>query len=126
MTLQPSQAINLNSGERRDVSELTGLVAMAGIGHPPRFFATLRKLGANVKVEQGFADHKEFKSSDLMGLAGQGEHLIMTEKDAVKCAEFSQSNWWYLPVSARFAPQDSQRIIGRIKEVIANNGPSSA
>ena len=41
MRLVPGLAVNLRTGERRDVSQLSNIVAMAGIGHPPRFFATL-------------------------------------------------------------------------------------
>jgi tetraacyldisaccharide 4'-kinase len=49
MHLQPGLAINLVTGERRSVAELPSLVAMAGIGHPPRFFATLEQCGARLK-----------------------------------------------------------------------------
>lgn len=50
MRLQPGLAINLVTGERRSVSELPSLVAMAGIGHPPRFFATLEQCGARLET----------------------------------------------------------------------------
>lgn len=48
MQLRPGLAVNLLTGERRDVAELPGLVAMAGIGHPPRFFSTLEACGARL------------------------------------------------------------------------------
>ena len=48
MQLQPGMAINLLTGERQAVSRLPALVAMAGIGHPPRFFATLEQCGARL------------------------------------------------------------------------------
>jgi len=38
MALKPGQAVNLLTGEQRDITALPCLVAMAGIGHPPRFF----------------------------------------------------------------------------------------
>lgn len=37
MHLLPGQAVNLRTGMRCDVAQLEHVVAMAGIGHPPRF-----------------------------------------------------------------------------------------
>lgn len=48
MRLEPGLAVNLRTGERRDVAQLPNIVAMAGIGHPPRF-ATLKACGASVQ-----------------------------------------------------------------------------
>ncbi|EEW05792.1 Tetraacyldisaccharide-1-P 4'-kinase [Vibrio mimicus VM603] len=126
MHLQPADAINLQTGERCAVSKLTRLCAMAGIGHPSRFFNALRELNADLVHCQGFADHQAFDAAQLNQLAQQGDHLIMTEKDAVKCAEFAQPNWWYLPVSAQFAPEAEQRIVDKIKEVMEQYGSPSA
>lgn len=127
MSLEPDLAINLVSGKRVPVSELKhDLVAMAGIGHPPRFFKTLEELGAKPSVTQGFADHKEFEPSQLEALAQQGQHLIMTEKDAVKCTEYAQDNWWYLPVSATFSLEDKAHILNKIIEVKEKYGSPSA
>lgn len=126
MTLQPDQAVNLVTKQQVAVSELTNLVAWAGIGHPPRFFNTLAQLGAKPVVTQGFADHKNFDVSELTSLAKRGDNVIMTEKDAVKCTGFAQSNWWYLPVSAHIAAEDEQCIVDTIKEVMEQYGSPSA
>jgi len=127
MVLKPTQAVNMKTGQRLSVMELKdNLVAMAGIGHPPRFFKTLEQLGAKPSYQQGFADHKDFELSDLEALAAKGEHLIMTEKDAVKCAHYAKENWWYLPVSAEFEDADKARILNKIKEVKEQYGSSSA
>lgn len=101
MQLQPGLAVNLRSGERRDVAQLTSLVAMAGIGHPPRFFATLESCGAVLKSTVPLADHQALSHAQVAGLVTGDETLIMTEKDAVKCRAFAEDNWWYLPVDAR-------------------------
>ncbi len=126
MSLLPSKAINLKTKQHSDVSELKELVAFAGIGHPQRFFNTLSTLNADVKVTKGFADHQDFDQKELEALAQQGANVIMTEKDAVKCREFAQDNWWYLPVSAQFDSNDAEEILNRIKEVKATYGSSSA
>lgn len=127
MRLQPQKAVNLLTGERADVTELNdGLVAMAAIGHPPRFFNTLQQLGANLLHAQSFADHEEIQPSRLDELASKGQHLIMTEKDAVKCAEHAKANWWFLPVSASFGQQDQTHILNTIKEVKEKYGSPSA
>lgn len=126
MSLAPEKAINLKTHQHIDVSELKALVAFAGIGHPPRFFHTLNVMNADVKVTKGFADHQDFDQQELEALAQQGANVIMTEKDAVKCRDYAQDNWWYLPVSAQFNSNDAERILNRIKEVKATYGSPSA
>ena len=126
MSLAPEKAINLKTKQQVEVSELNDLVAFAGIGHPPRFFNTLSDMNADVKVTKGFADHQDFDQQELETLAQQGANVIMTEKDAVKCREYAQNNWWYLPVSAQFETSDAERILNRIKEVKATYGSPSA
>ncbi len=125
MQLQPSMAVNLTTGERKQVSELSNLVAFAGIGHPQRFFNTLDALDADVVKTQGFSDHQAITKQQVNGLLQHGDHVIMTEKDAVKCATFGESNWWYLPVSAQL-PEDAQQIIRKIIEVKEHYGSSSS
>ncbi|MNH26768.1 Tetraacyldisaccharide 4'-kinase [compost metagenome] len=73
--------------------------AMAGIGHPPRFFATLESLGYTLKQGVGYADHQAFDGAELLARFDK-RPLLMTEKDAVKCRAFAPDHWWYLPVSA--------------------------
>ncbi|MCG3728057.1 tetraacyldisaccharide 4'-kinase [Vibrio cincinnatiensis] len=126
MTLAPSLAINLVTGERAELGQLTHLVAWAGIGHPERFFKTLETLGVDPVFTHGFADHQAFDESQLKALAEKGDNVIMTEKDAVKCTGFAEANWWYLPVSAQIASNDKQCILKKIKEVMEQYGSSSA
>lgn len=126
MTLKPSLAVNVISGERIDVAALSRLVAWAGIGHPARFFNTLHQLGASLILTHDFADHQAFDETTLRELASQGDNVIMTEKDAVKCTDFAAKNWWYLPVSAEISPTDQQCILDKIKEVMEHYGPPSA
>ncbi|GHA37552.1 tetraacyldisaccharide 4'-kinase [Photobacterium aphoticum] len=127
MHLAPSALINLQSGARCEANTLNGdVVAMAGIGHPPRFFNTLASLGVQPVVCQPFADHKAFSEQELHQLSARGQHLLMTEKDAVKCHTFALPNWWYLPVDAVLPPEQAERLINRIIKVKEEYGSSSA
>ena len=116
MHLQPGLAINLVTGERRSVSELPSLVAMAGIGHPPRFFATLEQCGARLKKRVPLADHQALVEGQVAALTVPGQSLIMTEKDAVKCRAFAKDNWWCLPVDAELSGEQPEHLL---KELIA-------
>ncbi len=71
--------------------------AVAGIGHPPRFFDALRALDIDV-VAHAFLDHHRYSAADLA--FGDGLPVLMTEKDAVKCRAFAQAHWWSVPVNA--------------------------
>lgn len=63
-------------------------VAYAGIGHPARFFATARSLGATLVETVSFPDHARYTGADadrLLGLAQMhNARLITTEKDHVR------------------------------------------
>ncbi|MEN4872059.1 tetraacyldisaccharide 4'-kinase [Kosakonia cowanii] len=111
MRLRPGLAVNLLTGERRAVNELDQIVAMAGIGHPPRFFATLAECGATLKRSVALADHQALAQKDVDALLQPGETLVMTEKDAVKCRPFAQANWWYLPVDAELAGDAAEKLL---------------
>lgn len=103
MTLQPGMAINLVTGQRATLAQLPPVIAMAGIGHPPRFFTTLKQQGLQPVAEIAFADHHAYSEAELSSLTQPGQCLLMTEKDAVKCRAFARENWWYLPVDAHLA-----------------------
>jgi len=116
MHLQPGMAVNLLTGERKAVEQLPALVAMAGIGHPPRFFATLEQCGARLEKRVPLADHQALAEGQVDALTVPGQSLIMTEKDAVKCRTFAKENWWYLPVDAELSGEQPEHLL---KELLA-------
>lgn len=122
MTLEPDHAINLVTGKRKPVTELGTLTAIAAIGHPPRFFDTLRLMKAEVLVTKGFTDHKALRADDIKPLMTETQSLIMTEKDAVKCRDFAEQNWWYLPVSANISQENTETVLDKINEVLKEYG----
>ena len=79
--------------------------AVAGIGEPARFFRHLEALGLEV-VPHPFPDHHAYAAADLE--FGDGLPVVMTEKDAVKCAQVvapdARQRFWVLPVSAELDP----------------------
>lgn len=111
MQLRPGLAVNLRSGERRDVASFENVVAMAGIGHPPRFFATLESCGVLPVKTVALADHQALTQASVSPLVNPQQTLLMTEKDAVKCRGFAESNWWYLPVDAIMTDERAQQLL---------------
>ena len=111
MQLVPSQAVNLLTGEKRDAASFRDVVAMAGIGHPPRFFATLESLGMTPVKTLSLADHQALTHAQVSAFARPDQILLMTEKDAVKCRPFAQANWWYLPVEAQLGSPAAEKLL---------------
>lgn len=100
MQLQSEVAVPLRGGRPRALASFAGqrVHAVAGIGHPARFFAMLRAWGLGV-VPHAFADHHDYRAEDFA--FGSELPVLMTEKDAVKCAAFA-NDWFYsVPVAAQ-------------------------
>ncbi|MDK9586242.1 tetraacyldisaccharide 4'-kinase [Lelliottia wanjuensis] len=118
MTLKPGLAVNLLTGEHREITQLPSLVAMAGIGHPPRFFATLESNGATLENRIPLADHQALSLESVEPLAAPHQNLIMTEKDAVKCRAFAKANWWYLPVDAELSGDKPEHLLQELMALV--------
>ena len=105
MTLVPDAVYALNQSARRlSLQDFAGqsVLALAGIGHPERFFTMLREHGLQVEG-LNFPDHHDFTARDIPPVRMP---VLMTEKDAVKCQDFAagHDNWFVVPVSACFTP----------------------
>jgi len=87
------------------------LHALAGIGHPERFFRQIEQLGLQVQTH-AFPDHHAFQPSDL-AIAG-ADALLMTDKDAVKCQAFAPPETWVLPVEAQLEPDLAQWLVEKL------------
>jgi tetraacyldisaccharide 4'-kinase len=64
------------------------VLAFAGIGHPEKFFASLREAGVEIRGEQAFPDHHRFRRSEALDLIARAERdglvLATTEKDVAR------------------------------------------
>ncbi|WMY94843.1 MAG: tetraacyldisaccharide 4'-kinase [Arsenophonus sp.] len=118
MELIGNIAINLLSGEKKHILALKEVVVIAGIGNSLRFFSSLKKKGVKPIATYSFADHKNYKLSQLKNLVTNSQILLMTEKDAVKCFNFAQLNWWYLPVNARISKFGVNIILSEMYDLI--------
>ena len=112
-TLEWRSVVNVATGERIaveafDFSRID--CALAGIGHPMRFFDQLRERGFVGKCLD-FPDHHPYAEGDIP----LGNRVLMTEKDAVKCAHFSAAkSFWYVEVAAVWHNNQLEKILSDI------------
>jgi tetraacyldisaccharide 4'-kinase len=85
--------------------------AVAGIGNPQRFFDLLERMGIDA-VPHAFADHHAFVPADL-DFPGASA-IVMTAKDAVKCARFADARLHALDIRAVIDPALVALILERI------------
>ena len=81
--------------------------AVAGIGDPARFFAMLREAGLTV-IEHAMPDHHVYEADDI--LFDDSLPVLMTHKDAVKCAGFADVQHWYVSAELVFHPTAEARV----------------
>ena len=98
MDLVPGEIMPLVCGADKFIdTDQTAIAAVAGIGHPQRFFNTLTDLRVNYNAYV-FPDHHRFQPHDFRM---PELRVVMTEKDAVKCAAFATQSMYFLPVEAK-------------------------
>lgn len=114
--LRAGAMVHLASGREIDAvhwcAEHTRVHAVAGIGNPQRFFATLQALGSET-IDHSFADHHVFTQAELEFV--EPLPVVMTEKDAVKCATFKLASLWFLRVDAQLPDSLLAPLTGKLR-----------
>src|SRR5699024_7979429 len=89
MMLKPTYAMHISTGKRIQWEEWlvkhidTPIAAVAGIGHPKRFFAMLANLDIQIGFTRTLPDHGKITQSDFQDI--NQEIIVVTAKDAMKC-----------------------------------------
>lgn len=118
MQLYPAAVINVLTGERKSITSLTRVVAMAGIGYPSQFFTTLVQYGLNPIKTISFSDHQKYSENMLLSLTKKEEVLLMTEKDAIKCINFAHKHWWYVYAKVKIDYSNAKKLLNNVENVI--------
>lgn len=115
MRLDITATCSVPGGEVRPLSQFRDqrVHAVAGIGHPARFFAALRGRGI-APIEHPMPDHHAYRPEDVS--FGDSLPVLMTEKDAVKCQSFTNGNLWAVAVEAELAAGFGTALLARLKK----------
>ena len=108
--------INLKTNKKIHLNNLSlkNIHAIAGIGNPDSFFDYLKTY--NILFSSSvFQDHYKFSKKDFRDM--NDKNIIMTEKDAVKCQQFSRNNFWYLPVIAEVDSKFTDVILKKLRYI---------
>ena len=114
MQLVLGEAVQLVDGERRPLASFAAqpVRAVAGIGHPQRFFAALTAAGLAV-TGTGFADHAPYRGGEFE--FGDGLPVLMTDKDAVKYQPYARAGQWRVEARAELPPADLEQLLASVR-----------
>jgi tetraacyldisaccharide 4'-kinase len=96
------------------------VVAVAGIGRPAKFFATLRQAGLILLESVAVADHHVYRPDELAKLqaraASMGAFLVTTSKDYARMTPYEQP--LVVPLEVRLDWED----FGSVERIMREQG----
>lgn len=91
------------------------VVAIAGIGRPAKFFATLEDMGCTVAAHHAFADHHPYTPDEIMKICVEAAALdatpVTTEKDWVRLPTATRSMVQTVPVALEWQNESQVRAL---------------
>jgi tetraacyldisaccharide 4'-kinase len=115
MHYHADQAVNLLTSKTTALTSFHDqtIAAIAGIGHPDKFFNSLRGHGLRIET-RAFPDHHMYTAEELA--FDEEMVVLMTEKDAVKCQRFANNNWWYVPLAAELPEKFGNQLLSQLEK----------
>ena len=113
MRVSATAADRFSDGIQCPLADFAGrrVHAVAGIGHPRRFFALLERAGLRV-IAHAHEDHATLGPADLQ--FGDEDRQTVTEKDAVKLSLGSETEIWVVRIDMEFENQDGERLVAAV------------
>ena len=99
---EPDKRVHISEFQRQQVH------AVAGIGFPEIFFASLAQMGLNT-IEHEFPDHHEFTAQDL--ILKPDLPILVTHKDAVKLKNIARQDIWVVPLQIELSDALTSQIL---------------
>ena len=93
----------INPQKQQDLREMVNqpILALAGIAHPEKFFHQLKQVGLSI-TPHPLPDHFDFSSNPFEQYpVAKFPLILITEKDAVKCQNMTDSRIWVVPLTAK-------------------------
>lgn len=86
--------------------------AVAGIGHPERFFELLSAQGFDL-IRHVFPDHHAYKAKDIQ--FDNVFPIVMTTKDAIKISAFANDRCYVMPITTELPANFDSSLLARVK-----------
>ena len=112
--LRATAVARLDDSDVRHIDDFAkqAVHAVAGIGHPERFFSMLESRGIEV-IRHPLPDHAAISADDVR--FDDELEVLMTQKDAVKCKGFDSARLWYVPVEVEFDGRGGETLLELIE-----------
>jgi tetraacyldisaccharide 4'-kinase len=112
-----TQLRSLATSEQRSLATLHGQVhVVTGIGNPRGFLQALSEHGLSFDARI-LSDHAAFTADDIE--FGDALPVLMTEKDAVKCAVFATGRHWAVGAEVLLDPADCAQLVDDVQKCLA-------